>query len=1194
MGAASDTTTASLLDVLRRTLDEAQTTSGADIVSLYLYDAQDRRYYAPVAIGIPEAGLLDSIPDIQDQLARYLADEAQGKAPEELHPQQYGPNVWLTVTRKPLITRNAPEEIGSSFVRRHHIRSIIGLPLVAADTLVGLLYLDFADKPGHENPIPAADDSDAYLAELVAFAERAAARIESARKSEERTAFLTACHLTSHLSSTSVGAMATSDGLSGRLSAALQHLIAVTDFEAALVYRVAEKVGLLQLVAQHGLADAPAYAPIAGLAASGTAAGPSDAVDVGELQGAVHAAGLSVAGTLPLCIKSNHGPDTADGSTVGYLLVLSSDQLAFLRRTPSTRLLLQLAAELIAGSLASQHLILTLEDANRVLGALSRMSGLLLRPGSTRQEVLDAVVRHLIDSDAPEFAFQFATIFLLSDRYAKGNAAEDGLTVHMAAGAAYDEQIDALPGAGEKSAQRVAPRIPRWVVTPNRAVASTDVLAFALREGQIVVIAALPEDDRGLVDTESIVEGYPREYLDRKEIPAIRADGSVSATVTSILIGNSSGSMAGMQGSESRAVPFTLDGDIFDTNTHRDLIRMFVPFGLSSGGPATGVLEAGYHRSHKSHVHRTQIEALRAAASQVAVAVETARLYEDAKRHAEQLETIADVSKAMAASIDLDQTLRIIAKNLVRTVDASLCQIALYEDDGSAWYGAAASSQEALWRRQRGEHPESSFFFDLIQTRKPFQADDVQSNHAINSYYAHLFGIRSLLALPLIARGHPIGVAVLAQCDAPRTFSEDEVKRAEGLADQAAIAIQNAHMYASAEEDVHIQRDVVLVGFGEWGQKAYDHLLTLKQFFNFKIHIAEQDTPARREALDGTVARVVKNGDAIYWGTPENPVRDQLRRELESSCYVITYIATPGSTHLPVLAQYYDLSNVVVIEKPLGATAEAYRKFLDSVEAGVQIVAADHYYFKLEVRLLQLLLTEERTLKSFLDEVEEIEMELVEERPLSGAAADIGIIEDMMPHAFAIISLFTPIDRIQFSPEQPLYIGRQEPIQGQRESYARIRATFPHGDRTVRLIIDVGKGVENSKWIKLSGEKRLGGRPAFYKFDFAGGYATDSTQTNLRAAIREIRQPGVPDNAHLTMLRHVIEKRYPAVGILAIREAMRSNQRIQELVDMASGLLAEGNWTSYQQGRRPLFPDAAAPDLLLDGRGSLGVPARAG
>jgi hypothetical protein len=55
------------------------------------------------------------------------------------------------------------------------------------------------------------------------------------------------------------------------------------------------------------------------------------------------------------------------------------------------------------------------------------------------------------------------------------------------------------------------------------------------------------------------------------------------------------------------------------------------------------------------------------------------------------------------------------------------------------------------------------------------------------------------------------------------------------------------------------------------------------------------------------------------------------------------------------------------------------------------------------------------------------------------------------------------------------------------------------------------------------------------------------------------------------MLRHVIERRHPAVGILSIREAIRANQRILELESMAEELLGRGESTSYPVGTRPGF-----------------------
>jgi GAF domain-containing protein len=1158
-----------------------QRISGAEIVSLYLFDSETQEYYAPVASGLPESGLLGSISDLRDQLARYRADAAQGKAPgpDALHLKHYGPNVWLTVTRRRLLARDAESEIASTFIRRHNIQTVVGLPLIAGDALVGLLYLDFCIRPGEEKT-PAARPDAELLALLEREAAQAAHTIERARDAEERVAFAAIGKLAGQLSTPGLnGTMPDGYAVRGHLGAALAQVLVATGFEAAAIYQPGIQRGRLELVSEHGLPNPP---PILDISEELAAAMASGAVGSGATDEAAQR-GLAATGFHPVAVY----PLRVDDRLYGYLIILSKDRLAFARKAPFIARMLQTTAELIAGALASQRLVTTLEDTNRVLGALSRMSTILLQPGATRQQVLEAIVQHLTDTRVPEFDFQLATVYLLDESTASPDRLGDSpppLLVRLAAGAATAESIDSTPVGNGQSQQRV----PRWVQVSNRQLSPRDILTYVAQNWQIVVVGAVPADGRDDGIGELALRYRPDE-IQRSTVPALRSDGSTVALVPTILIGSATASLNGngVARDSAAAIPFTLDGDLFESSHHGNLVRVFVPFGLDTQNRAVGVLEAGYLREHKSQLDRTPIEALRACVAQVAVAVETARLYEEVKRHAEQLEITTDVSKAIASSIDLDQTLRLVARNLARLIDASLCQIALYEEDGSAWYGAAASDEEEVWRRMRGERPVASFLFDVLDRRAPLVIEDALGSEQINPYYARLFGIRSLLALPLIADEQPIGVVVLAQRDRVRSFTAEEVQRTFGLAHQAAIAIKNARLHAFSEEERHIQKDFVLLGYGQWAQRAYQHLLTLKQFINFKIHVVAPDRgEEKRKAYAERVSQVIANGDVFYWDSPATPAHDQLRRALESSCYVITYVVTPAATHLPVVAQYYDLSNVIVIEKPLGAPLEAYREFLDTVDGSVELVAADHYYFKLEVRLLQVLLTEEKTLKTFLDTVEEIEIELLEQQPLVGAAAEIGIIADMIPHAFAIISLLTPIDRIQLAPDTtPLAIGRQEPFEGDKETYVRLTASFPHQGRMVRLVIVAGKGVENSKWIKLSGERRVGGRRSFYKFDFIKGEAIDGTQTNLRAAVRPIREAGVPDMAHLTMLRHVIEKRHPGVGILAIREAMRSNQRVQELQALAAELLARGEWTAYQQGQRPDFPSVRA--LRLPGEAEL-------
>ncbi|WP_171133549.1 GAF domain-containing protein [Ruegeria sp. HKCCA5014] len=62
------------------------------------------------------------------------------------------------------------------------------------------------------------------------------------------------------------------------------------------------------------------------------------------------------------------------------------------------------------------------------------------------------------------------------------------------------------------------------------------------------------------------------------------------------------------------------------------------------------------------------------------------------------------------------------------------------------------------------------------------------------------FNIKSVLFLPLMRDGKPIGVLIFAQNKTPRAFTEDEIKLANSFCDQAVIAIENARLFKEAED----------------------------------------------------------------------------------------------------------------------------------------------------------------------------------------------------------------------------------------------------------------------------------------------------------------------------------------------------------------------------------------------------------
>src|SRR2546428_5656104 len=169
-----------LAAVLRGVIADFQHASGAEIVSIFLYEESTHSSSAPFATGKPEESLLASLTDMHEHLTRSLTDEAQGKVPDELAVHQYGSTVWLTVTRRRLVARNAPAEIDSTFIRRYQVQSTIGLPLLSGDRLLGLIYLNYRNKER------APDDS--RLKELERLAGTAAGLIQAAREGGERSA----------------------------------------------------------------------------------------------------------------------------------------------------------------------------------------------------------------------------------------------------------------------------------------------------------------------------------------------------------------------------------------------------------------------------------------------------------------------------------------------------------------------------------------------------------------------------------------------------------------------------------------------------------------------------------------------------------------------------------------------------------------------------------------------------------------------------------------------------------------------------------------------------------------------------------------------------------------------------------------------------------------------------------------------
>jgi signal transduction histidine kinase/signal transduction protein with GAF and PtsI domain len=96
-----------------------------------------------------------------------------------------------------------------------------------------------------------------------------------------------------------------------------------------------------------------------------------------------------------------------------------------------------------------------------------------------------------------------------------------------------------------------------------------------------------------------------------------------------------------------------LDLEIYERFHHERLVRVFTPIYGRAG--IIGIVEAGYNRSTKATITPQEVATLDRCLEQVALVIESARLLEQARRHAEQLEILHGMSQQMDRVLTLSQ-----------------------------------------------------------------------------------------------------------------------------------------------------------------------------------------------------------------------------------------------------------------------------------------------------------------------------------------------------------------------------------------------------------------------------------------------------------------------------------------------------------------------------------------------------------
>jgi PAS domain S-box-containing protein len=203
-------------------------------------------------------------------------------------------------------------------------------------------------------------------------------------------------------------------------------------------------------------------------------------------------------------------------------------------------------------------------------------------------------------------------------------------------------------------------------------------------------------------------------------------------------------------------------------------------------------------------------ERLRAFADQAATAIENARLFQAAQRRLDEMAAVLAAGAAISSSLDLTTILSRLAEHMGQAVDATSVYICDWDpvmDTTTVlaeYYGPGASPEErvsdlGITYRQSEAFGLNVDFHALLAHESPvlFHVDDPRTPERTRAHVAE-YGGRSVLVVPFVSKGRILGYADLWESRRHRDFTPPEIALCQGIARHAAVALENAGLYAAA------------------------------------------------------------------------------------------------------------------------------------------------------------------------------------------------------------------------------------------------------------------------------------------------------------------------------------------------------------------------------------------------------------
>ncbi|HEX8303373.1 MAG TPA: GAF domain-containing sensor histidine kinase [Jatrophihabitans sp.] len=237
-----------------------------------------------------------------------------------------------------------------------------------------------------------------------------------------------------------------------------------------------------------------------------------------------------------------------------------------------------------------------------------------------------------------------------------------------------------------------------------------------------------------------------------------------------------------------------------------------------------------------------------AVAGTAAVAIENARLYDEAGKRQRWLQASAEVTQQLLAYSGEDP-LRVIARSVQELADADLVTVVLPAATPGELMVEVATGLASDKLTGMSYPIERSVAGAVIDSGAPILIDNIDRQNAFTLHMLEAVPVSAVMALPLAGSSRPRGSLLVARLNGRRSFTPNDLQMATTFANHAAVALELAD--ARADQ----QRVVLLEDRDRIARDLHDHVI--QRLFAAGLTVqslqARQDDPAAAAKLGQVV-----------------------------------------------------------------------------------------------------------------------------------------------------------------------------------------------------------------------------------------------------------------------------------------------------------------------------------------------------